>query len=945
MRARGSLVALLLALPMANAACGDDEVSPDAGSSDSGPKSDASIADTGPRDSGDEGEALTVHDQDVSRYIHQAVLVSRVRLDRSGFVVVRADTMGSPGDELGRTTLVEGTSENIVVNLSRQTTDDEPLWAELRDSSDAAIEGARASFRVTHDLWMNDQDVSQAHDVVLIPRVIAPEVGLVVIREDMNGQPGAVIGTATVAQGENGNVEIELSRDAGDEEQLWAILHRDTGTLGTFEYDGTAGSQDQPVRDGNDNVVLTPFVTSHFLWMGDQDNSPTHDFVLIPRVISPVSAFVAIHEDLGGLPGAIIGTTSVPAGESTDVVVLLDRTTANDELLHAIAYTDTASIGRFEYDGTPNSPDQPLRDLQDNVIARSFIVTHFLWVADQDRSPDHRSVLVPRLISPVAGFLVVREDDRGQPGAVIGVREVDVGETPSFLVELDRTTSNGEVVHLFLHTDTGTVGSFDYDGSATSADPALLDGQDNPISATITLTHFLWMADQDNSPTHDYVRVPVVTSPVRGFVAVFEAPASGRPSVLLGVTPVPQGESLDVRINLNRTTANDELVVVQLHQDTNMMGTFEYDPTQDTSPDQPIRDGNDDPVDARVRLSHFLWVGDQDVSPSHNYVIVPRVIAPGPAFVAVHEDVAGGIGNVIGRASVSAGTTADLRIQLARLTADDEPLWLVLHGDTGQVGVWEFVDGSTTSPDQPLLDPQDNPIVGRIEVTHFIWVGNQDRSAQPNTVLVPRVISPASGFLVARTDNNGQPGTQLGFVALPAGQSSDVVITLSRNLMDDEYVWLVLHRDAGVMGTFEYDGTAMAPDQPVLDGNEYPVDGRIQVTQRVRAQNQSLSTTRGPVVVQRVISPGPGWITIRQNNAGSPGTVLGFAHVNQGTNNNVSVNLNRNVVLAETVFAVLHVDDGTIDTYEYNGTATSRDAPLIDGNDNLIAVRFTISFP
>lgn len=67
--------------------------------------------------------------------------------------------------------------------------------------------------------------------------------GFVVIHEDTNGAPGAVLGASVILQqGENQNVRVNLSRSTRDGEKLHAMLHADTDGNGTFS------SVDQPVQ-------------------------------------------------------------------------------------------------------------------------------------------------------------------------------------------------------------------------------------------------------------------------------------------------------------------------------------------------------------------------------------------------------------------------------------------------------------------------------------------------------------------------------------------------------------------------------------------------------------------------------------------------------------------------------------------------------------------------
>lgn len=68
--------------------------------------------------------------------------------------------------------------------------------------------------------------------------------GFVVIHEDNNGAPGAILGASALLQaGESKSVEVTLSRAARDGERLHAMLHTDADANGTF-----SASVDTPVQ-------------------------------------------------------------------------------------------------------------------------------------------------------------------------------------------------------------------------------------------------------------------------------------------------------------------------------------------------------------------------------------------------------------------------------------------------------------------------------------------------------------------------------------------------------------------------------------------------------------------------------------------------------------------------------------------------------------------------
>ncbi len=71
--------------------------------------------------------------------------------------------------------------------------------------------------------------------ILTVSSVDAALDGFLVIHDDAAGAPGAEIGFAAVSAGANADVTVELDRPVADGEMLHAMLHEDTGVMGTYE--------------------------------------------------------------------------------------------------------------------------------------------------------------------------------------------------------------------------------------------------------------------------------------------------------------------------------------------------------------------------------------------------------------------------------------------------------------------------------------------------------------------------------------------------------------------------------------------------------------------------------------------------------------------------------------------------------------------------------------
>jgi hypothetical protein len=106
---------------------------------------------------------------------------------------------------------------------------------------------------------------------VTIAQVVSNGPGWIVIHADANGGPGPVTGYAAVKDGVNVNVVVKIDT-AKATPVLYAMLHTDAGTVGTYEFPGA----DKPVMvDGK--MVSPPFSSTA---LGISASAPAVDGVV-----------------------------------------------------------------------------------------------------------------------------------------------------------------------------------------------------------------------------------------------------------------------------------------------------------------------------------------------------------------------------------------------------------------------------------------------------------------------------------------------------------------------------------------------------------------------------------------------------------------------------------------------------------------------------------------
>jgi len=133
---------------------------------------------------------------------------------------------------------------------------------------------------------VNVENQAIVEDSVTIASVVSDGPGWLVVHTDAGGQPGPVLGYSPVSDGENRNVSVLI--DSSDATQtLYAMLHSDAGTVGTYEFPGS----DAPV------LVEGMMVSPAFQVTGGAAAAPATNPTAAPAATaSGVSSTVAVGE-------------------------------------------------------------------------------------------------------------------------------------------------------------------------------------------------------------------------------------------------------------------------------------------------------------------------------------------------------------------------------------------------------------------------------------------------------------------------------------------------------------------------------------------------------------------------------------------------------------------------------------------------------------------------
>jgi hypothetical protein len=222
-----------------------------------------------------------------------------------------------------------------------------------------------------------------------------------------------------------------------------------------------------------------------------------------------------------------------------------------------------------------------------------------------------------------------------------------------------------------------------------------------------------------------HLTIARVLVPDASWVVVTAPRTAQSPERVVGLVRVPAGDSRNVDVALGRGVALDQRLAVTLHVDRGVAGRFEFDRARfDTSPDKPYYVAGGDVTASIVKDTALVSLAtaagaktseEPSAAPGTavlevadrltviNDLVVDRVVAPAPSWVAVYSvDGQGRPVELVGSARVGAGETLGVVVTIASDRALSDKVLVALQADLGLPGVFEFTPGTfSASPDKP----------------------------------------------------------------------------------------------------------------------------------------------------------------------------------------------------------------------------------------------------
>ncbi|ADR23624.1 hypothetical protein MATR_25200 [Marivirga tractuosa] len=327
----------------------------------------------------------------------------------------------------------------------------------------------------------------------------------------------------------------------------------------------------------------------------------------------------------------------------------------------------------------------------------------------------------------------------------------------------------------------------------------------------------------------------------------------------------------------------------------------------------------------------MLTVSDQSIS--QNTIVVSSANLEHDSWIVVHASEGGSpvVPDIISEpVLVEAGESSDIEITLNDFSSlsDGANVWVMLHTDDGEEGVYEF-DGAS-GLDAPITTEEGEIVMSEITLAApSITAGNQ--VVNENMVTIEEVNAAVDGWIVIHEDDGeGNPGTVLGQTFVEAGLNENVSVDLGdATFAGGEMLFPMLHIESPADGEYGFPDNG---DGPEVFGENVIVVGMetTAATGSITAENQVVDANT--ITVSDLTVNATAWVVVHASNAAGDGPqvpeiISTPVQLEAGSNSDVEIELTETVVGGDELYIMLHTENGVIGEYEFDG-ANGFDGPI-----------------
>jgi len=319
------------------------------------------------------------------------------------------------------------------------------------------------------DIVIEDQRIEGT--TIEIASVTLPSNGWVVVREDVGGSPGEVIGISDILrQGVIARVPIPFFVPITADTVVHASIHVDLDRDGEFTYEAPDSLIDEIATFANGSIatsiatieLLPPIQPAEALLDEQRTAGVT---VTGGSAVLPAPGFVVLMTNADGAPGEVLAVSDLlAAGEYDDLEFLPSPALREPGLVFVVIWIDRDENGLFN----PQFDAQGVR--ADGTIAQDSALMQVVPVEPTsitaiDQEGDGTTISISEVVLPAAGFIEVLSSVDGAPGERIAVSGARVGGTfEDVVITLDEPLTEETVIWVRVIID------FDEDGVASEAD-------------------------------------------------------------------------------------------------------------------------------------------------------------------------------------------------------------------------------------------------------------------------------------------------------------------------------------------------------------------------------------------------------------------------------------------------------------------------------------------
>ena len=611
------------------------------------------------------------------------VRVAHVRSDIPFTLLLSNDSEGTPGEiELARRELLSGDYPNSLepelwldIPSDRRPITDTIYWLQGIDAvtNKAVADPVSVTLEllpVVADFEVESPQLGSG-DVITAVKLNVSEQVTLELHSDVDGLPGPVIAQKVLKSGNYSGVPLVIPEDKrpATDSRYWVQIY--------------SRRQSEAADQRKLELDLPTLIEREIA--GEQINDGSHIEIAKLRVSEAVTASVFDENSLYGEP--IVTQVFEPGSYHRRFL---------EFPVNGKPVTDTNYLLELTYDGNMalESPTavtltvQTLPPLEPSIQVRN-----------QER--EGLNAIFDHVTTPRDAWLAVYEQQAAGP-QLVGVQRMPPGENSNVQVFFRRQVPRGAVLWAVLHEDTGANQSFDY----PEADPPMAVG--TSFAARPFVLAEPGIKVDDNQVISGSVTIREVIAPHDGWIAVY----SMDQQQLLGYKHVPMGrtEGLSLPFNVSRPALGPAKLVAILHRkdETENLAQFPIPDSVSTVDGKSIGDTFNvtvEPGACGLTGSGYAYSGDQPLvvvaDPAQldgSVLRVQSVCLPDEGWIAVYRNAGGSIGDTMGYAKLPAGSIpAEIPINLSEPRPFGQPIWIVLHADKGQVGVFELPE-----PDLPI---------------------------------------------------------------------------------------------------------------------------------------------------------------------------------------------------------------------------------------------------